>query len=62
MVIDEPCPLLIKKIKEHGTITKCPYCKRLFDIHVGMIFLEEKDTNYTNKWGDHKYFEEVMGT
>ena len=60
MASGEPCKLLISKMKEHGTITKCPYCKQLFDIHVGMIFLEDKETKNIDKWGDHKYFEEVM--
>jgi len=56
---NEPCKLLIDKIQEHGTITKCPYCKELFDIHIGMIFLEGKETGDYHKWG-HKYFEDVM--
>jgi len=59
MVTGEPCELLIQKIREHNTITKCPYCEQLFDIHVGMIFLEGKETPDSSKWG-HKYFEEVM--
>lgn len=55
----EPCKLLIKKIDEHNTITKCPYCKELFDIHAGMIFLEGKEINDSGKL-EHKYFERVM--
>ena len=55
----EPCDLLIEKLRKHSTITKCPYCKELFDIHVGMISLEGKETADYNKWG-HKYFEDVM--
>ena len=56
----EPCELLVDKMREHNTITKCPYCKNLFDIHVGMIFLEGKETPDPNEWGRHQYFEEVM--
>jgi len=58
-MVKEPCELLIEKMREHGTIAKCPYCGELFDIHVGMIFLEGKETADYSKWG-HKYFEEVM--
>jgi len=58
-MVKEPCNLLIDKIREHGTITKCPYCGQLFDIHVGMLFLEGKETEDYRRWG-HKYFEEVM--
>jgi hypothetical protein len=56
----EPCKLLIKKIEEHNAITKCPYCKQLFDIHAGMVFLEDKEISDSGKWG-HEYFEKVMG-
>lgn len=58
-MVAEPCELLIEKIREHNTITKCPYCGELFDIHVGMIFLEGKETSDQSKW-DHGYFQEVM--
>ena len=56
----EPCQLLIDKIKEHQTITQCPYCEKQFDIHTGMIFLEGKQTSDSSKWGKHEYFEQVM--
>ena len=56
---NEPCNLLIQKLKKHNTIMMCPYCKQLFDIHTGMIFLEGKDTKDVNKLG-HDYFVKVM--
>lgn len=59
MTTDEPCELLIRKLREHATITKCPYCQRLFDVHVGMVFLEGKETPDSSEWG-HTYFEDVM--
>jgi len=58
-VLSEPCELLTRKIKEHNTITMCPYCNNLFDIHVGMIFLEGKQVDPPPK-NTHDYFEEVM--
>lgn len=57
--MDEPCKLLIDKLREHNTITMCPYCRMLFDVHVGLIFLEGKEIEPPP--GDtHKYFEQVM--
>lgn len=58
-MVAEPCKLLVEKLREHNTITKCPYCGKLFDVHVGMLFLEGKETDDQDKWG-HTYFEEVM--
>ncbi len=58
-VPSEPCELLARKIKEHDTITMCPYCKNLFDIHAGMIYLEGKQVDPPPK-NTHEYFEKVM--
>lgn len=57
---EEPCELLIRKLREHGGATKCPHCGNVFDVHLGMVFLEGKEQEYYNKWG-HRHFEEVMG-
>ena len=55
----EPCELLTKKIRQHSAIVTCPYCKNLFDIHVGYIFHEGKQTDPHPK-DAHLYFEQVM--
>lgn len=55
----EPCELLNKKLKEHNTIVMCPYCDQLFDVHVGLIFLEGKQIKPPPR-DMHKYFEQVM--
>lgn len=56
---NEPCKPLIDKLREHNTITMCPYCRRLFDVHVGLIFLEGKEIEPPPR-NTHKYFEQVM--
>jgi len=56
---EEPCQLLVQKMKEHNTITMCPYCRNLFDIHVGIIYLEGKQIDPPPR-DTHKHFEEVM--
>lgn len=58
-MVTEPCEMLVDKIREHNTITMCPYCKKLFDIHVGMVFLEGKETESPPR-DTHEYFVEVM--
>lgn len=57
---NEPCDLLIDAVRRKNAITQCPYCERLFDLHVGMMFVEGKQTSDPTKWGKHEYFEQVM--
>ena len=56
---EEPCELLIRKLKDHNTIIMCPYCQSLFDAHVGMIYAEGKETSPPPR-DTHGYFEKVM--
>lgn len=52
--------LLTKKIEEHDAIVKCPYCKKLFDIHAGLIFLEGKEVPLAPPGYAIEHFEEIM--
>lgn len=56
-----PKKLLIEKLREHGGVIKCPYCKNLFDVHVGMIFMEGKQSPQPVPPGyGYLHFEEIM--
>jgi hypothetical protein len=55
-----PKKLLIKKLKEHDGIIMCPYCKQLFDVHVGMIFAEGKQLPEASPGYGYEHFEEIM--
>jgi len=55
-----PKKLLIRKLKEHDGIIKCPYCKAPFDVHLGMIFLEGKDIPGASPEYCYEHFEEIM--
>ena len=59
----EPCETLTRTLAEHNTITMCPYCRSLFDVHVGMLFLEGKQAPHPGPplKEAHRYFEEAMG-
>ncbi len=59
--VTEPCSQLSDKLKEHNTITMCPHCKQVFDVHVGMVFLEGKQTTTPPK-DTHAFFEAMMAT
>jgi len=52
--------LLAEKIVEHDAIVKCPYCKELFDIHTGLIFLEGKEVPIAPPGYSIAHFEEIM--
>jgi hypothetical protein len=58
----KPSKELIKKIREHGAIVKCPYCKNQFDIHAGIIFLEGKqiENPYIPNPSTEAFFKKVM--
>lgn len=57
--VAEPCVLLDAKLAEHNTMTQCPYCSSLFDVHVGMIYLEKKQASTAPK-DTHLFFDQVM--
>lgn len=52
--------LLAEKIEEHDAIVKCPYCKKAFDIHTGLIFLEGKEVPIAPPGYGIAHFEEIM--
>lgn len=52
--------LLAEKIEEHDAIVKCPYCKKLFDIHTGLIYLEGKQVPIAPPGYGIAHFEEIM--
>ncbi len=60
-----PKELLVEKLKEHQGVIMCPYCKNLFDVHVGMVFLEGKQSSPQSPQSApgyaYQHFEEIMG-
>jgi len=59
-----PKKLLIEKLKEHNGMIECPYCKNLFDVHVGMVFMEGKQSPPGSPQSApgyaYQHFEEIM--
>jgi uncharacterized Zn-finger protein len=56
-----PRKSLIDKLHEHDGIIKCPYCTKLFDVHVGMIFAEGKERKSGATPGEgYEYFDDFM--